>query len=764
MKRIMAFLLSLCVLSVFAPCLPVFAENEILIGTLDELISFRDAVNNGNSFIGQTVRLTADIDLKGSEENPWTPIGMPGYPFSGTFDGGGYGITGLYINTSSDYQGFFGYICGATYDTVKNLSVYGNIAPMDGPGAEYCGGIVGYLDYGKIENCNVSVNILGRKYIGGIAGYTSACTIKNCYNKGSITSFDGYGGGIVGYRYGGENENCYNTGDILIFANGDSIENGSVVGFGGGIVGYVNSDPSSYPVKNCYHIGNFIYHDSSFEELIPYVYCIAGGNVTIENCFCISGCGSSNGATELTEDQFFEQEIFTDAGWDFDSVWEMSDAFGRPILQSKYSADYIEISNKAELKNFANAVNYENDIDFAGKTVALTADIDLEGNENNQWTPIGNNLPNRPEYQNSYFSGTFDGNNHKITGLYIDNDWSVDDWMSNLGLFGETSYDGVTIKNLGVDGYVKGYSCIGGIAGKLNSGSIINCSSSATVMGSEYVGGIVGDNWDGVVENCYNQGNIIGAGGDYIGGIAGENGKTVKNCYNTGTVTGTSSYADYVGGIVGINYSNEASLEKCYNIGEVKTESSTKYMGGVSGYGSRVKNCFYLTGSAATDSSATELTAEQFANINTFADAGWDFDSVWKMSKAFKRPILQDNSEFATPTFGIGETDSGSYQTVDAETLGVIRFLQEYSGEEVSSYGFYFVNIDGEIINNSEIKAEGSFDTDGFYGDLTDIRPNDLNNYYAKPFVTVNDDIYMGKSIPGTVDWERAINYPDAEK
>ena len=228
---------------------------------------------------------------------------------------------------------------------------------------------------------------------------------------------------------------------------------------------------------------------------------------------------------------------------------------------------------------------------------------------------------------------------------------------------------------------------------------------------------------------------------------------------------GTSSYADNIGGIVGVSYSDDACIEKCYNIGKITAESDSALIGAIAGENnSKISYCFYLTGSAATDSSATELTAEQFADINIFADAGWDFDSVWKMSKAFKRPILQDNSEFATPTFGVGETDSGSYQTVDAETLGVIRFLQEYSGEEVSSYGFYFVDSESNIIENSEIKAEGSFDTDGFYGDLTDIKTNDLNNYYAMPFVTVNDDIYMGKSIPGTVDWGRNITYPNAEE
>ncbi len=417
-----------------------------------------------------------------------------------------------------------------------------------------------------------------------------------------------------------------------------------------------------------------------------------------------------------------------------------------------FAENEILIGTLDELISFRDAVNNGNS--FSGQTVRLTADIDLEGSEDNQWTPIGD------MGKNFNFEGHFNGNNHKITGLYINNN------SANSGLFGEiTGF----IMNLNIDGYLKSDGYVGGIVGCLSDGSIINCSSSATIIGRKYIGGIVGYNC-GVIEKCYNSGNVIGStysvgNIDPTGGIAGTNSSMIKNCYNSGAIMGTSSYADNIGGIVGVSYSDDACIEKCYNIGKITAESDSALIGAIAGENnSKISDCFYLTGSAATDSSATELTAEQFADINIFADAGWDFDSVWKMSKAFKRPILQDNSEFATPTFGVGETDSGSYQTVDAETLGVIRFLQEYSGEEVSSYGFYFVDSESNIIENSEIKAEGSFDTDGFYGDLTDIKTNDLNNYYAMPFVTVNDDIYMGKSIPGTVDWGRNITYPNAEE
>lgn len=119
-----------------------------------------------------------------------------------------------------------------------------------------------------------------------------------------------------------------------------------------------------------------------------------------------------------------------------------------------------------------------------------------------------------------------------------------------------------------------------------------------------------------------------------------------------------------------------------------------------------------------------------------------------------------------TATFGESATDSGYYTDAPSNTLGVIRFLQEYSGDTPDSYGFYFVNSEGTIIfeNATESKIENSEDeiaNGGFYGDLTDIPENDENTYYAKPFVKIGGTMLYGDAIDGTVDWEKEVNYPE---
>ena len=101
------------------------------------------------------------------------------------------------------------------------------------------------------------------------------------------------------------------------------------------------------------------------------------------------------------------------------------------------------------MQAFADAVNSGESYD--GKTVTLTANIDL-GGESNPWTAIGTAA--------NPFKGTFDGGYHVISGLYIASG-------SAVGLFGEVN--GGTVQNLVVRGEVNGTSNAAGVIGKLTA-------------------------------------------------------------------------------------------------------------------------------------------------------------------------------------------------------------------------------------------------------------------------------------------------------
>ena len=165
-----------------------------------------------------------------------------------------------------------------------------------------------------------------------------------------------------------------------------------------------------------------------------------------------------------------------------------------------------------------------------------------------EWTPIGNSSRS--------YRGTFDGDGHTISGLYIDSN------ADYQGLFGYVSGSG-KVQNLSVSGSVKGNSYVGGIAGQ-NLGSVENCHNTGSVKGSGHVGGVVGSNsLSATVTNCYNTGSV--KGNSYVGGVVGWNDSgRVKNCYNTGSVNGPDSGSDSnVGGVVG-NNGGSASVANCY--------------------------------------------------------------------------------------------------------------------------------------------------------------------------------------------------------
>lgn len=133
------------------------------------------------------------------------------------------------------------------------------------------------------------------------------------------------------------------------------------------------------------------------------------------------------------------------------------------------------------------------------------------------WQPIGT-----IDYP---FEGTFNGQGHSISGLYI-NDKAQD----NVGLFGIISEDAV-VKNVGLeDSYIIGNENVGSICGN-NQGTIANCYNTSIVKGSQNVGAISGSvTKDAVVVNSYSVGKATTTEGEEqgISGVASEN---VKNCY-----------------------------------------------------------------------------------------------------------------------------------------------------------------------------------------------------------------------------------------
>lgn len=211
----------------------------------EDMDMLSDAVNAGVPFEGQCFKVMNDINL-GGEENPWTPIGWYDYDndvefaFSGSFDGNGKTISGLYVDSENNYQGLFGYVA---YSSILNLTVEGEVH-----GGEYqIGGICGWSDYATFKNCVSNVEVTGIEDVAGICGGSGNITIENCVNNGNVNGVK-YWGGIVGFAYGDNIvKNCANNAPVIAEQPEGEVWWGYDVG---GICGYVEGT-----VSNSYNAG-----------------------------------------------------------------------------------------------------------------------------------------------------------------------------------------------------------------------------------------------------------------------------------------------------------------------------------------------------------------------------------------------------------------------------------------------------------------------------------------------------------------------------
>jgi hypothetical protein len=227
--------------------------------------------------------------------------------------------------------------------------------------------------------------------------------------------------------------------------------------------------------------------------------------------------------------------------------------------------------------------------------------------------PIGNGA--------TPFTGTFNGNWKKITGIYINNPTTVTG--EDVGLFGNV-YLG-EIKNVGLENInIIGFWKVGGLVGYCYQCNVSNSYSTGQVTGDRSAGGLVGNNAGNIFEsfsnakinklddysygslgglvgdnngniiNCYSRGNVNGTWG--TGGLAGWNFGIINNSYATGNVTGTSR----VGGLVGHDLANPAgggseyddSSGKIINSYATGTTTGTSYVGGIIGFtAGKIINC-----------------------------------------------------------------------------------------------------------------------------------------------------------------------------
>ena len=252
------------------------ADDPLVIETSADLRALAEKVNSGDSYGGKVIILSNDIDLGGSA-NQWTPIGTEAKPFSGTFDGNGHTISGLYINAASnDMQGLFGYVSGDAAE-IRGLTVSGDVT-----GRYEVGIIVGHILGGTITNCAASGTVSagsqtgissGSSNAGGITGHNDTGTISNCVSAcGAVSGTGNNVGGVVGSN-GGKGgysivENCTASCDVVS---------------GGGNVGGIAGQSDYGNITNCASTCGTVFGTVSGAHVGGIVGQNHGGS-TVSNC------------------------------------------------------------------------------------------------------------------------------------------------------------------------------------------------------------------------------------------------------------------------------------------------------------------------------------------------------------------------------------------------------------------------------------------------------------------------------------------------
>ena len=320
-----------------------------------------------------------------------------------------------------------------------------------------------------------------------------------------------------------------------------------------------------------------------------------------------------------------------DTGTVFSEAWDGTTADTAWYENADAEATSFEIDTAAELAGLAKLVNDKTD-NFNGKTVYITANLDLGGKE---WTPIGNTnaIPFYGMLEGKL--GGVEGAAVTIKGMSIKAPASA-----NMGLIGTQSAGGaknmimieseiVTDKNTAGSfvGYAKTSALvyenlksdtpitssagqyIGGIVAYVNVGgaTITNCVYTgnivATGASAADIGGITGKfNSDGTIENCEVTGTITasGATSERIGGITGDTqftGTKIKNCKVSATLT--SAGKQYLAGIIGTIRATSTLIEGCEFTGVLNANGTSMIMiggiaGNINGPGSVIKDCVVL--------------------------------------------------------------------------------------------------------------------------------------------------------------------------
>ncbi|MBA7639285.1 hypothetical protein ES703_46943 [subsurface metagenome] len=457
-----------------------------------------------------------DNDIDAVETKTWNgglgfdPIGTwGGIAFTGSFDGQGHKITGLFINRpATNWVALFGYTDGAPF--LKNV-IFEN---CNITGQRYAAALAGWNDDDTdVIDCSVSGNVHVEKDIGGgLIGKQDGGKVTNCHSTAGVTGWVALGGLIGILMDGVELSSCSATGDVLAFAFG---------GAGGAKVGGLIGEFGDSIVSDSYATGNV----TAIEGPAPWWI---GGFSGLAHNSIVTNCHA-------------EGDVVT-----------IADRAGGLLGNVRIDSQITECSARGNVSG------------------------------------------------EDYIGGlTGENNKSEIIDCFA---------------FGNV----VAIQDF-----------VGGLTGLNYDSIVLRCCAAGNTTGRNYVGGLIGYHAEATREAQVSESHSLGSvqGNDYVGGLIGYNGADTSDCFSKSSTNG----ADLVGGFVGLNTAGDL-ISNSYSTGAVTGTGAN--VGGLIGQNiGTVSNSFWDTETSGQAASAggTGLTTEEMKTKSTFTDAGWDFDTIWKI-------------------------------------------------------------------------------------------------------------------------------------
>ena len=599
------------------------------------------------------------------------------------------GLTNAYINNTES-----GGLCGTLRGTMRNCYVTNSIILAE----SYAGGLVCF-NTGLIINCYVNADVTSYNQ-GGLLACYSYGTIRNCYSTGTLPLFSWCYYGSIAAVVSGEISHCYSNDacsarftaysvgittitDVSYFenaSNGWSLltpivfdevsENNLLSALNRSVEMYNDSAYYTWMADTGNRNGGFPVFGNRYINLCPNVTDVSIQNVIVDNQHAVTIGWTENGDASqwlirykdhFQPDTTYSYVITTSnpdtlfgipLGYEYDfNVRAICDTDHRSgwgetqteIIDLPYWTDivttkpdgYVEDADGnveiysteglAWISIITNGLQNQPQNSLTGKTVTLKSDINLEGY---RWYPIGD------------FVGIFDGENHRISNIYMNSETG--------GLFGSAgNFDRVVVvKNVILEGGTiscgRGYG--GGLIGLAHTNcEISNCHVSTTIHSKYNVptGALCGEVQTGwsltmptiLVSNCSASGTVYGGSqcGNLIGSVLGN--VVIRNCYATGDVYPASEITGEVscrGVMIGSFVEWEGMVNNCFSTGmaynclptEMNMSNSSCYGKVLGCLSFSQPNIHYLYGQNNVNAGLAEFGLDGFSNNSLFTHSG----------------------------------------------------------------------------------------------------------------------------------------------